>query len=207
VLKKQSLLNAGLSYGINDRMQISLSVPYVASQDSEIAGVSDSGLGDIILGGKYRFTESGIGMPGFAVAPYIQLPTGDEDGLLGIDGSLAGGVRGIMDVHAGDNVRFTFNMGYAYQEKEELVQIEINHSMLFGAGMTYLFPNRTMFVSGEVYGRSEKMFESEQTPVEGIISFGYRGENVGFNIGGGAGLVNGYGASGWRFFTGFRLGI
>lgn len=207
MIKEQHLVNAGITCGISECMQISLVVPYAVSQSSDIAGVSENGLGDIILSGKYRFTEPGTQGPGFAIAPYIQLPTGDEDGLLGADSTLAGGIRAIFDGYAGENLRFTFNVGYAYQEKEELVQIDIEHSLLFGAGITYILPNLTTFISGEIYGRSEKLFESEQTPVEGIISLGYRQENASFIIGGGAGLVNGYGASGWRVFTGLRLGM
>ena len=209
VVKKQHLLNAGITCGLSDRMQLSVVVPYSVSQSSDRTGVSEEGFGDLIVSAKYRFItpDSEGNGAGFAIAPYVQLPTGDLDGFLGMDSDFAGGIRAIFDGRSAKNVRFTLNVGYAYQEKEELVQIEIEHSFLFGAGLAYVFPNDKGFISGEVYGRSEKMFEDEQTPVEGIVSLGIRQENFSFIVGGGAGLVNGYGASGWRLFTGLRLGM
>jgi hypothetical protein len=190
-------------------------MPYSVSQDSDIAGVDDSGIGDVIISAKYRFNEPSVrgvefstakatGL-GFAVAPYIQIPVGNEDAFMGAE-SASGGLRLIIDAYTGGNLRFFFNAGYAYQDKEELVQIDIDHSLLFGAGFTYLFTRNT-FISAEIYGRSEELFESEHTPVEGIVSWGYENENTSFVIGGGGGLVKGYGASGWRLFTGFRFGM
>jgi len=215
LVKNQHLLNAALTVGIGERGQISVTMPYSVSQDSDIAGVDDSGIGDVIISAKYRFNEPSVRGAEFATAkatgfgialsPYLQLPTGNEDAFMGAE-SASGGVRLIIDAYTGGNLRFFLNAGYAYQDKEELVQIDIDHSLLFGAGFTYLF-SRNTFISAEVYGRSEELFESEQTPVEGIVSWGYENENTSFVIGGGGGLVKGYGASGWRLFPGFRFGM
>jgi len=215
LVKTQHLVNAAITLGIGERGQISVVAPYCISQESDFAGIKDSAWGDVTISYKYRFNDPAVrgtefstvkakGL-GFAIAPFLQLPTGDEDAYLGAE-SAAGGIRMIIDAYTGGRLRLFMNAGYAYQEKEELVQVEIDHSLLFGAGFTYLMPSRTTFISGEIYGRIEGP-ESEETPVEGIVSVGYQNDHLSFVIGGGGGLINGYGASSWRLFTGLRLAM
>ena len=202
LIEKQNLLNAAFTLGLSENSQVSLTIPYVFGQDTT-APVEEDGFGDIILGFKYRLPATSNGCT-FAVAPYIQLQTGNEDaGLGGEDWAI--GIRGILDKKLSENTLFTANIGYAYQSEEDLAQISINHTLLFGLGLVYEIPGTTSYVAGEIYGRSEELFETESTPVELLLSYGYRFPKGTFVIGGGAGLVDGYGASDWRLFTGLRM--
>jgi len=65
----------------------------------------------------------------------------------------------------------------------------------------------TTSVTAEIYGRSEKLFDSDNTPVEALVSYGHSVGSLSFKAGVGAGLIDGYGASSWRIFTGLRIGI
>jgi len=204
LIENQSLLNAGITMGLSEYMQVSLTIPYVFNQSTE-APIEKDGFGDIILGGKYRLRESETG--NIAIAPYVQLPTGNEDAGLGMDENWGAGIRGIYDRKINENTLFTANLGYAYQPSEDLAQIEIQHSILFGVGIVYKIPDTPSYIAGELYGRSEELFDTESTPVEALFSYGYRYQNTSFVIGGGVEVIDGYGSSSWRLFTGVRLGL
>ncbi len=203
LIENQSLLNAGITLGLTEFMQVSLTIPYVFNQSTE-APIEKDGLGDIILGGKYRFREGETG--NLAIAPYVQLPVGNEDAGLGAD-DWGVGIRGIYDRKINENTLFTANLGYAYQPSEDLAQIEIEHSILFGVGIVYDMPDTPAYIAGEIYGRSEELFDTESTPVEALLYYGYKKEKVSFVIGGGVEVIDGYGSSSWRVFTGVRLGL
>ena len=205
LIKTQSLLNTALTLGLSECSQVSLTIPYVFHQGSDEPAVDSSGFGDILLGGKYRF-PNGTEYGNVALAPYVQLPTGSEDAALG-SGEWGMGVRGILDRKLDENTMFTAHLGYAYQSAERLAQISINHTLLFGAGLVYAIPGTPSYIAGEIYGRSEELFDTESTPVEALFSYGYRQQNTTFVVGGGLGLIDGYGASNWRLFAGLRMSM
>ncbi|MBN1445517.1 MAG: right-handed parallel beta-helix repeat-containing protein [Candidatus Omnitrophica bacterium] len=207
LVKNQHLLQATLTFGICNLQQISLVVPYIADQLSEVGGTGKSGMGDLSLIYKFRFPTQNENGFKVAVAPYLQLDTG-KDGIYMNAGDYAVGIRGIVDKRLNENLLWTGNIGYAYQPKEELGNnIEIEHTLLFGMGMVFNIPKTCSYISAELFGRSEDMFDTENTPVEGIISYGFAKEHTTFTIGAGLGVVDGYGAPDWRLFTGLRFGI
>ncbi len=203
LIESQSLLNMSVTIGLSDCSQMSLTLPYVFNQNTQ-PPIEEDGFGDIILAGKYRFSHPTLTGASFALAPYIQFATGNEDALLGTE-DWAAGIRGIFDKKINQNILLTANIGYAYQSKEKIAQVSINHSFLFGAGIVYNIEGKPSYITGEIYGRSEELFDSEDTPIEALISYGYRFPNATFVIGGAAGLVGGYGATDWRLFTGLRM--
>jgi len=207
LVKEQHLLQAALTFGISDLQQMSLVVPYVAQQRSEIDGTGRSGFGNLSLVYKFRFpTENENGLKA-AVAPFLQLDTKKNDIYLNSDDYVLG-IRGIVDKQINENLLWTGNIGYAYQPEEKLGDnVKIEHTLLFGTGLVFKIPETRSYVSAELFGRSEDMFDTENTPVEGILSYGLVGENATFTIGAGIGLVDGYGAPDWRVFTGLRFGI
>ncbi len=204
VVKEQHLLQAAVTLGICEVQQVSIVVPYIVEQSSDFPDTESDGFGDLSVIYKYRFpSESAVK---FAIAPYMQFDTGDNNIYLK-GGSTAFGIRGILDSPIGENALWTVNMGYAYQSREVLDNLDINHSILFGTGLVLKIPDTSCYFAAEVYGRSEDpfSFDSDTTPVEGLLSYGYAAENVTFTLGGGAGIVDGYGASNWRVFAGIRL--
>lgn len=205
LVENQHLLQLGLTFGICDIQQISIVVPYVADQISDIGGTGSSGLGDISVIYKYRFplgNENGLK---FAIAPYVQFDSG-KDNIYMNAGSNVYGIRFIMDKKLGENVLFTGNLGYAYQSEEDLGDnIEIDQTLLFGTGMVFMIPETPSYIAAEIHGRSEELFDTENTPVEAMLSYGCAMEHATFTIGGGLGLIDGYGAPDWRLFTGLRF--
>ncbi len=90
-------LSASIGWGITDRFELALQVPYLNLDgdfpDSEmfgnLGGSSESGLGNVHVGGKYWLTgERGQG--GFALNAYVEAPTGDDKVLAGDTGYGAG---------------------------------------------------------------------------------------------------------------------
>ena len=83
------------TYGLTDRLDVSGAVPLVRLQLSgqrvdtyrgqrlvqATGSASTSGLGDLVLRGKYNVARGGLG--GVAVGGEMRLPTGDADNLLG----------------------------------------------------------------------------------------------------------------------------
>ena len=159
----------------------------------------------MILSRKFRLPNT-LMEGKVAIAPYIQFTTGNEDAGLGSENA-AFGVKGIYDTKLNENTLFTLNLGFAYQSKEKLAQVPINHSLLFGAGIVYSLPGNSSYISTELYGRSEELFERASSPVELLVSYGQNCKNFTFTVGGGFALVDGYGASDWRLFSGLRMGL
>ena len=98
-------------------------------------------------------------------------------------------------------------MGYAYQDQETLGQIEVDHSLLFGAGLAMDLPDLPVHLSMEVYGRSEKFYVSDHSPLEALLSAGYTVGRMQLTGGLTVGLNDGYGAADWRLFAGVRWGF
>ncbi len=75
-------LSASVGYGLTDRFELSLSLPYEEFDydEGDLPGfkLDDSGIGNLRLGGKYRF----YGEPGedssFAINAFVEAPTGND---------------------------------------------------------------------------------------------------------------------------------
>ncbi len=74
-----------LAYGITERMEFGLSIPYVIEKDAD-------GLGDASFGFKYKLIDEGRIGPSFTTMFYVSPPTGDDaitaDGRFGLGGFL-----------------------------------------------------------------------------------------------------------------------
>jgi hypothetical protein len=167
------------TYGVSDRLDIGLAVPFVsvkldasvlahierlataqdpavhafggANPDEQVYRLSGaaSGLGDIVVRGKYAFTR---GTPvGLAAAVEARLPTGDESNLLGT-GGVQTKVFAIASVHRGP-VSPHVNIGYTFSSKGALpgatMHDEFGATVGFDAAVT---PRMT--VAFDVLGRT-----------------------------------------------------
>jgi len=121
-----------LSYGITDRIDALLEVPYiwyrfeVDGSDSHEHGISD-------VTGAVKWRALDLGDLSFAVKPAIGLPTGDENKGLG-NGKLSYGItliatkeRGPMSIHA--NIGYTRNE-YRLDEDETDLRNDVWHISL-----------------------------------------------------------------------------
>lgn len=105
-----SRLSASLGYGITDRFELSLMVPYddfdadFGPAIDPIGGAfDDSGIGNARLGGKFRLGEINENSAS-AINFYAELPTGDEEVL--------GGEAGFGAGYSWNNANWTFHVGY-----------------------------------------------------------------------------------------------
>jgi hypothetical protein len=199
------------TYGVSDRLDIGVAVPFVrvelnasmlatiqrlaTAQDPTVhafegadadertyrlSGVA-SGLGDIVLRGKYAFTRNSP--LGLAAAVEARLPTGDETNLLGT-GGVQTKVFAIASVHKGP-VSPHVNVGYTFSQKGALPDAtlpdEIGATVGFDAAVS---PRLTM--SFDVLGRTlrgaGRMHLADET-----FEFATSGAGLGGPGGGGGG--------------------
>jgi hypothetical protein len=123
------------------------------SADRSTADCSDSGsasgLGDVLVRGKYRFLDFGRG--GLAAAVDLRLPTGDEEDLLGSGvgqaklSLIASGGVGRIAPHA--------NLGYAVSSGDSDVVSDLPDEISYAFGLDVAAHPRVT-VSGELVGRT-----------------------------------------------------
>ncbi len=91
-------LSASLGWGITDRFELAVQVPYLRLDGDfpnnemfgQLGGKAEDGLGNVHVGGKWWLTgERGQG--GFALNAYVEAPTGDDKVLAG-DTGFGGGL-------------------------------------------------------------------------------------------------------------------
>lgn len=108
---RENQVNATLSYGLTDRLDIATTIPYQRSSDD---ASTQYGIGDMSMELKWRFYESGP--VSLALKPQITLPTGDDEKGLG------NGRNGYsMDAMASYEMRYltiSGNLGYAYADNK-----------------------------------------------------------------------------------------
>jgi hypothetical protein len=167
------------TYGVSDRLDIGLAVPFVrvtldasvlahverlataadpavhafggANPDEQIYRLSGaaSGLGDIVVRGKYAFTR---GSPvGLAAAVETRLPTGDDANLLGT-GGVQTKVFAIASVHRGP-VSPHVNIGYTFSSQGALPGATLSDEIGATVGLDAAVSPR-MTVSFDVLGRT-----------------------------------------------------
>ena len=160
-----------VTYGVTDRFDLGFAVPFLdvsmnasvlttverlstatepeihaftgQDADSQLFSASGnaSGLGDIVVRGKYRFvpTEGG----GVAAAVDLRVPTGDETNLLGTGGVQAR-VYGIASFTAG-RLSPHVNAGYTFSSEGALPGTELRDEVNIAAGFDFVMsPRATM---------------------------------------------------------------
>jgi len=205
LISDQSLIQIGATYGLTDKFDVSLTVPYLIDQNSDLTTVKDNGFGDVYLSGKYQILNRKNSILGVAIIPFIGIDTGEENALMSADSTVFG-VKFAFDKEICGTYILSFNLGYSHQDEEKLGQIEIEDTFLFGTSLTYSV-NKNLYITGEIYGRSDDGFfdYEEGYPVEGAISIGYQFKNFDFIFGGATSITDGYGTSNYRIFTGIKL--
>lgn len=123
-----------VTFGVNDRLDVGVQVPFgrtkvtgtarfretrvstgaVIAEGSYDADGSSSGIGDIVLRGKYGLPPL-MGNVDLAAGVDVRLPTGDEDNLLGA-GKASAKIMAIGAVHV-RNLAPHFNIGYTFAGK------------------------------------------------------------------------------------------
>jgi hypothetical protein len=199
-----------VNYGISDRFDVSLAVPFVrvemsasvlarierlatASEPSvhafegnsdqhlfRLSGVA-AGVGDIVLRGKYAFASKGpFGLAGVVEA---RVPTGDEENLLGT-GAVQTKVLGIVSLDRG-SLSPHLNVGYTFSSKGALPGTRLPDEIVAAAGFDFAV-NPRVTMSFDVLSRTlrdaGRMRLSDKT-----FDFAAAGSGGGAGGGGGGG--------------------
>jgi peptidoglycan-associated lipoprotein len=128
----QNSLFLALGYGITDRIQIGLQVPYTW-YEADKAGVDGSGIDDINFGASYRLLDEGAIWPGVAVYGYASAPTAEREEFLGTNEWGFGTGFAFSKTLVGNLVGFA-TVGYIYNGRGA---IDVDDQFTSGLGVEY----------------------------------------------------------------------
>lgn len=197
------------TYGLLPRLDFGLDVPLMLSQSGrgpDGTGIESFALGDPAMALKFELVDKTQHAVGLALVGQASLPLGDEAALVGESGSTLGG-RLVLEVPQGHRLDFVVNAGYRAREVTRVEELVLNDEMSLGFGVSArLHPRVQIMAELGLSTPAEAPFRSvAETPADANGGFRVRlYEGLHLVLGGGAGLVPGYGAPAWRGFVGFE---
>lgn len=156
-------LSASVGYGVTDRFELSLMLPwenYDASDINRIGFVNGrlfeekidgSGIGNVRLGGKYRVYGGGEARNSMAINAFVELPTGDEDEGI-VTGDTGFGVGAAWSVGPG------WALSVGYHDPGDADRFDVAEEVVGGAGYAARLNDRfdwitelatTLYVGGD----------------------------------------------------------
>ncbi len=162
-------------------------------------------MGDVLLNFKSELVKVRDHRIGFAILPFMTLPSGSGKYFNGA-GGVTGGGKLIVEFMPVDRWRIALNAGALARPKFTAVGIEQSNQLLYGLG-TSVDATKELSIAAEVWGRaklSDLFANKEESPIEADLGVKYAvGESgVTVDAGGGAGLIRGSGAPIFRTFLG-----
>ncbi|MBN1944786.1 MAG: OmpA family protein [Bradymonadales bacterium] len=218
VVASQLAVNFLGAVGLFDFIELGFDIPLIALQDgdtiSDVRQLVDRpepefGLGDIRIIPKFRLvTTDTMEEPGgftLALLADIHLPTGDPDIFQGEDFRIE--PRLALDVSWPKGERFSFNVGYLIRTTEaELSNAEVGSAITYGVGLTIPLGTKVVQFVPEVFGEVNPAADDidvEELPLEILLGLKiFPADWLLIQLGGGTGLVSGYGTPDWRAFLG-----
>lgn len=166
--------------------------------------LSSDGLNDFSAGFKWQVVNLKKHKVGLALSPFLVMPVGDEDNLLGESG-VGYGIDAIVDTQI-KRLYLAMSLGYHGRENENvLANLSVKNEIKYGLGLGVdLVPN-SLEALAEVNGRLDVdetlSFSNKTSPVEVLAGLRkHVSNNFDVAFGGGRGLNSGYGAPNWRGF-------
>jgi outer membrane protein OmpA-like peptidoglycan-associated protein len=175
---------------------------------SGVAGLEGFTLGDLRLslkGALYRPREHGVG---FGVGLDIDTPTGGEDGFTADEGVVI--TPKLLLEGVNEWIQGVVNIGYVKRTETAVLgstasgSVKIEDELIFklGLGLTPGVPGMIFILEGTFASRVNRFFDDNTTRLELDGGVRYRFTNgVGVQVGGGGGVLDGYGDPSWRFFV------
>jgi outer membrane protein OmpA-like peptidoglycan-associated protein len=167
------------SYSLLDWLELGIDAPF-SDMKSGVAGTrSDTGPDNIRLIAKAQVLRERWKGLGFAVVPFVDLPSGDPERLTS-SGEIEGGVIGVTD-YVYQRFRASLNVGYKINQEGDFSVGELNDGsdeLLYGLGVGLLaFKDQPMLfgfvdnveVLAELFGSTEASdpyYEEFATPLE-----------------------------------------
>ncbi|HEY4241144.1 MAG TPA: thrombospondin type 3 repeat-containing protein [Kofleriaceae bacterium] len=211
VVSSMTVAQITAAYGVNDRLQIGANLPVVLNMQGDgldpstgmhsANGLSVTGIGDLIIEGKYRLYRQGAMKLGGIVG--LSLPSS-----VGTDGSQFIGddlptlrIRAAGQYDAG-RLSLGANVGAIFRKPRTIYDSTIGQQLVWGVAGTVRITDR-LSVIAEGYGRAGLPdFSTDSSPLEvqGGLRL-YATQSFAVMVGGGAGVVKGIGSPESRFFA------
>lgn len=211
VVEQLTTLTVALDLGLTDAVELGIAMPvaYVTGSEMDLIGGEEGwAAGDLRLGARWRLLgereASGLRL---ALGLDATLPSGD--GTRGM-GSESVTVQPRLDADLGlGPARLMAHVGYVYRsESDRVANVEIADEVAYGAGALVALGNSGWSALGEVYGAGpvEAVRDGNKaTPLEMLLGFrAVAGDAHAFTVGGGRGLIDGYGSPAWRVVVGYQ---
>ena len=209
IISDRYATDLALTYGFLPRVDFGIDVPIIVSQAGrgpEGAGLTSFAVGDPALGLKFELVDKMKNPIGLALIGTASLPLGNKEALAGEENSTMGG-RLALEIPQGNHSDLAFNAGYRARQITRVEELILNDELTAGLGLTTRLHNRVQ-VMAELNAATPagSPFSSvSATPVDGNGALRIRlWDGLQLVLGGGAGLVPGYGAPAWRAFAGFE---
>ncbi|MAQ15825.1 MAG: hypothetical protein CMN30_13650 [Sandaracinus sp.] len=207
-----------------DVLSVGFELPLVLYQSRPALGVTDglgsdlgelgtTGLGDLRLVAKVQLLNTERHGLDLALMPTFRVPLGDTDSYFR-DRDFVFAPE-LLVSRAFGAFRLTANLGYAVKEATQLVNLEVDDEVSFRVGLAGRLaeiggpPIEIQATLAMAFSASREAFDNgNQTPMElrGGLTWDAH-ELVAPFVGGGVGLVRGFGTPDWRVFGGVRVGL
>lgn len=198
------------SYGIFDSLTLNIDMPLNLYHNIApvLIPARDQGggdAGDLLISAKWRIFDANQTSThlGLALVPMISLPTGRQSIFFG-NASVSGGAIAVGDFQWGAN-RIYANLGARFREDETLGNIAVKDEFLYGVGFERpLVKKWDLDIIAEAFGSTNFnhfFSRQEMVPVEihGLLKKKWGADRrLVTQIGGGAGLTEGYGSPVFR---------
>lgn len=215
LVSDQATLHLMLSLGLFDWVDVGVDVPLLVWQEGAAAPGGtirpedgEFGVGDIRIVPKLKLfstrehpLDNGVAM---ALLADVYAPTGDSAQLQGGDFRI--GPRLAFDALLG-GTRIAANVGYQYREEQQVENLSVRDTLSWNLGVEV--PVHEKFrITTEAFGRltpAADSFESYNSPTEAVLGGKFQNGRFFATLGGGLGLVDGYGTPQWRAFAALGL--
>ena len=199
------------SMGLLGRLEMSVALPVGLHQEGpglEGGTLTAAGIGDVRLGVKVVIVDPGARGFGAALTPQVSFPSGDPadlrgDGFLTASPALAVG-------HLGRRHRAAAEAGVTLRQAGAVRNLRVGQQVFYRAGVGWLFAP-SFEVLSELAGRTsaQGLFQddgdgvADESPLEALASarISIHGDLY-VTVGGGTGVIAGYGAPQFRLFAG-----
>ncbi|MDX1386795.1 MAG: hypothetical protein R3257_04340 [bacterium] len=163
-------------------------------------------LGDIRFETKFRVTYNTGDLFGFALVPFITMPSGPSKVFAG-NGSVTGGLKVVVDFNIHERIKLALNFAYLGRDQVVLGDATVDDQLLVSLGLSLkLLERLQLIVEGQMDPVLTDFFASQvQVPAE--VRGAIRGritKNFHVHAGGGGEVSNGFNSADWRAFLGLN---
>ncbi len=208
------------AYGFTDWFTFGLNIPvgysFYFTDDVNHTEDNGAGVGDMTVAAKFRVLDIAEKKVGFAVVPYVTLPTGDIERYMG-NGNPTAGLKATLDFQPIDRLTLALNVGGLMRDNIQRVYnfpggatatVEVDDMLTYGFGANFRFTNQLQGIF-ETNGSTviKDMFNEDTTTLEALGAVRYFIGNTGFSfdVGAGGGVVyDGIGTPRFRVVSGLR---